>query len=335
MNDRINTKIKVLFYEISLLYILICNILLLPKELYYSFFGFGITLSKIISTCVITIELNCVKLPVCITGFWFTVSFLFDLLCFVVTFIYIFIYSNEKNPALAFLIWEFINNLYYCILRSNYFIHNNCDNDSGPPTVEEEISHTCCCCLCIGEVSYFICEIVIEFVFDTIIIPICRCIYIVLNFIYRKCFYPVYNWISIKITNSVSLCKTKITELCNCDLVCTCKFTRKTTTKKTNINSLDIVIENDSTDSIDSIESTNSIDSICSICLEQIINKQKGILQECGHVYHFKCIQSSVDNGHSNCPNCRAKILINVKKCKPNCSDYPNCNKCQNKIVYL
>ena len=47
----------------------------------------------------------------------------------------------------------------------------------------------------------------------------------------------------------------------------------------------------------------------CSICLSNIVEDHKWTLH-CGHAFHVKCLRSWMfgDNGHRNCPYCRANI---------------------------
>ena len=52
----------------------------------------------------------------------------------------------------------------------------------------------------------------------------------------------------------------------------------------------------------------------CSICL-RIIKKNDDINQlKCGHVFHYKCIESLVDHQLYKCPNCRCNFKTEEKK---------------------
>ena len=52
----------------------------------------------------------------------------------------------------------------------------------------------------------------------------------------------------------------------------------------------------------------------CSICLE-IIKKNEDInILKCGHIFHYKCMESLVDHHLSNCPNCRCDLKTGKKQ---------------------
>ena len=52
----------------------------------------------------------------------------------------------------------------------------------------------------------------------------------------------------------------------------------------------------------------------CSICLETIkLNEDINILK-CGHLFHYKCIESLVDHHLDCCPNCRCDIKTGKKQ---------------------
>lgn len=51
----------------------------------------------------------------------------------------------------------------------------------------------------------------------------------------------------------------------------------------------------------------------CSVCLEEIENKNRAFLEECGHSFHTKCLNSWINNSPFNmptylCPLCRRVI---------------------------
>lgn len=52
---------------------------------------------------------------------------------------------------------------------------------------------------------------------------------------------------------------------------------------------------------------SKSADDVCLICLEQLEEKEKVIILECGHPFHPKCLAPWLQM-HSECPSCRHKL---------------------------
>lgn len=57
------------------------------------------------------------------------------------------------------------------------------------------------------------------------------------------------------------------------------------------------------------------LDPFCAVCLNNIEDCDKvRELLNCLHVFHSKCLDCWIDQGHQTCPMCRAKLLQNKKQ---------------------
>ncbi|CCH46077.1 E3 ubiquitin-protein ligase [Wickerhamomyces ciferrii] len=72
---------------------------------------------------------------------------------------------------------------------------------------------------------------------------------------------------------------------------------------------------NQSTTDLKTIELNSLLDERCQICLENFeLNQILRNLKNCNHKYHKDCIDNWLLNGKNNCPLCRSKGIINIKK---------------------
>ena len=46
----------------------------------------------------------------------------------------------------------------------------------------------------------------------------------------------------------------------------------------------------------------------CSLCIESFTSRSDISSTPCGHVFHTYCIEAWMQNGQSNCPQCRKDI---------------------------
>ena len=51
---------------------------------------------------------------------------------------------------------------------------------------------------------------------------------------------------------------------------------------------------------------------ICTICSTEIKNKEKIVILQCKHLYHYKCIKDNLKKKKDKCPNCNSKTDSNV-----------------------
>ena len=59
------------------------------------------------------------------------------------------------------------------------------------------------------------------------------------------------------------------------------------------------------------------LDNTCSICLENMDEKDKYLLEQCGHIFHANCIVRNIQTGNISCPCCRKlpNFVTNVDRC--------------------
>ena len=55
-------------------------------------------------------------------------------------------------------------------------------------------------------------------------------------------------------------------------------------------------------------------DCTCSICLETIKRKEDINITKCNHIFHYKCIEKSINKHGLDCPNCRSNLKDGPKK---------------------
>ena len=66
------------------------------------------------------------------------------------------------------------------------------------------------------------------------------------------------------------------------------------------------------------LDINNKNNELCSICLDNLYNNESIIKLNCGHKFHYKCIEQVKNN---KCPYCREKIIK-----EDICSDNHNFN---------
>ena len=59
-------------------------------------------------------------------------------------------------------------------------------------------------------------------------------------------------------------------------------------------------------------------DYICSICLEKIKDKEEINITKCNHIFHYNCIEKSINKNILNCPNCRTNLRTGRKNVNRN-----------------
>ena len=54
--------------------------------------------------------------------------------------------------------------------------------------------------------------------------------------------------------------------------------------------------------------------ALCTICLDEFKLSDEIHISKCKHIFHYKCIEESINKNSSDCPNCRSNLKTGEKK---------------------